>query len=154
MTGYKKILRLARLPLAMVVAILTLAIMARATQTITTPNASFISYTLAPGANSAAITPVSNQSVLVMGVTNTSNYKGTGHVTLLRVPSNALVWAGQESSTPAALTSGFSAVAGTHIVYLDSAHTIDIQVNTADTFGIHSANLAGVTLTGNVTMIW
>ncbi len=41
--------------MATVVAIITSMVVANATQTITTPNAAFISYNLAAGANSAAI---------------------------------------------------------------------------------------------------
>jgi hypothetical protein len=47
--------------LASVVAILTSVVVANATQTITTPNAAFISYSLAASANSAAITPATNR---------------------------------------------------------------------------------------------
>ena len=43
--------------LAAVVAIITSMVVANATQTITTPNAAFISYNLTTGTNSAAITP-------------------------------------------------------------------------------------------------
>jgi hypothetical protein len=46
--------------MATVVAIVTSMVVANATQTITTPNAAFVSYSLAAGANSAAITPVLN----------------------------------------------------------------------------------------------
>ena len=152
MTRYETISRLVRLPLAMVAAILTLAIMARATQTITTPNAVVIGYNLAAGANSASVTPVSNQSVLVMGVCTTPSVRGTGHVTLLHVSGAFLEWVGLESPTPAAITSGFSGALGTHIVFLDFDHLVDIEVNSADTFRIHNGSVAG--RAGNVTMIW
>ncbi len=52
--------------LATVVAIITSMVVANATQTITTPNAAFVSYSLAAGADSAEITPATSQSVLVM----------------------------------------------------------------------------------------
>jgi hypothetical protein len=51
--------------LATVVAIITSMVVANATQTITAPNAVFISYSLAAGANSAAITPATNRWVLL-----------------------------------------------------------------------------------------
>jgi hypothetical protein len=53
--------------LATFVAIITCLAVANATQTITTPNAVKITYNLAAGASSAAITPASNTSVLVLG---------------------------------------------------------------------------------------
>jgi hypothetical protein len=46
--------------LATVVVIITSMVVANATQTITTPNAASISYSLAAGGNSAAITPATN----------------------------------------------------------------------------------------------
>src|SRR5260370_9745638 len=47
--------------LATVVAIITSVVVGNATQKITTPNAAFISYSLAAGANSAAITSVTGR---------------------------------------------------------------------------------------------
>src|SRR6266567_3618401 len=55
--------------MAAVVAIITSMVVANATQSITTPNAAFISYSLAAGASSAAITPATNKWVLVGGCT-------------------------------------------------------------------------------------
>src|SRR5438874_4411390 len=109
--------------LATVVAIITSIVVANATQTITTPNAAFISYNLAANANSAAITPVTNKSVLVMGCC--TNGGGVGQVSLLHSPSTGISWVGLESYSPAAITSGFNFV---HIVYIDFGHTVDIQV--------------------------
>ena len=153
MEHYPKMVRFGSLILAAVVAMLTLSVVVHATQVITTPNAAFFTYNLAAGANSAAITPVANQSVLVMGVqTAPVTYAGTGHVTLMRSPGSFLEWVGLESPSAAAITSGFSGAAGTHIVFLDDIHSVDIQVNIRDTFRIHNANTS--TMTGNVTLIW
>jgi hypothetical protein len=152
MKDYNKVRRFGSLILATVVAILTLSVMVHATQVITTPNAAFFSYSLAPGANSAPITPVANQSVLVMGTTTTFNFRGVGQVAMLHITGSFLEWTGLESISPSTITSGFSGVAGTHIVFLDFSHQVDIQVNTADTFRIH--NGASATRTGNVTLIW
>src|SRR5213080_2889827 len=57
--------------MATVVVIITSMVVANATQTITAPNAAFISYSLAFGANSAPITPATNRSVLVIGCCTT-----------------------------------------------------------------------------------
>jgi len=70
----------------------------------------------------------------------------------LRVPSSFLEWTGIESPAAAAITSGFSGTKGTHIVYLDFSHLVDIQVDTTDAFIIHNANT--ITQTGVVTLIW
>ena len=137
---------------AVVVATLTFATVAKATQVITTPNAAFASYNLAAGGNSAAIVPAANLAGHVMGVCNTFNFRGVGHVTMLRVPASFLEWVGLESTAGAAITRGFSGVQGTHILYLDFGHQVDIEVNTTDSFRIH--NGAAAVRSGNVTMIW
>jgi hypothetical protein len=133
-----------------VIAIITSMVVANATQTITTPNAAFISYNLAAGANSAAITPATNRSVLVMGSCTT--VYGVGQVSLQHIPSGAMVWVGLESYGPTAITSGATGGAGAHIVWIDSFHAVDIQVASADTIRVHNGS-AG-TRAGNVTLVW
>src|SRR5215470_7817136 len=91
--------RWAAMLLATVVAIITCLAVANATQTITTPNAVFISYNLAGFTNSAAITPASNRSVLVMGCCTTLG--GVGQVSLLHISSGGggvKDWVGLEST--------------------------------------------------------
>ena len=120
-----------------------------------TPNKTVISYSLAPGANSAAITPVANKPVLVMGVCTTSGWRGVGQATLLHIPSSFIEWTGLESPYylgSAVITDGYSGAAGTHIVFMDYGHTVDIQVNSADTIRVHNAS--SITQTGNVTLVW
>ena len=136
--------------MATVVAIITSIVVANATQTITTPNAAFFSYSLAPGANSAAITPVTNRSVLVMGCCPFSG--GVGQVSLLHIPSTYIAWVGLESSGSATITQGATATAGTHILWIDLLHHVDIQVASADTIRI--GNGATTARAGNVTLIW
>jgi len=157
MKHYKRVRPFGSLILATVVAILTLSVVVHATQVISTPNAAFFSYSLANGANSAPITPVANQSVLVLGMHTTLGFRGEGFVHMLHVGGTAsfphfLEWVGLESPSSPAITSGDSNTPGTHIVWLDFNHTVDIQVNTADTFVVHNAS--GVAVTGNVTLIW
>ncbi len=140
--------------LATVVVIITSVVVANATQTITTPNAAFISYSLAAGANSAAITPITNKSVLVMGCSNTLD-GGVGQVSLFHRPSTEIVWIGLESYNGASTTTttaGSGNILGTHMVYIDYNHLVDIQLASADTIRIHNAN--GFTVTINVTLIW
>jgi len=150
-----KCARSATLLLAGVVAVLTFAVVAQAVQTITVANASLISYNLAPGANLIVTVPVANQPVLVMGCQLTAGDRGVGQVTLLRVPANFLEWVGLESTAGAVITQGFSAVLGTHILFLDFAHLVDLEVQNADQFRIHNGRAAGTAnVTGNVKMIW
>src|SRR5580698_8725285 len=144
--------RISRLVLAALVAVVALNIGMHATQTISTPNASKISYNLSAGASSAAVTPAESVPVLVMGVQNNLGYRGVGQVSMLRVPSSFLEWTGIESPSAAAITSGFSGTAGTHILYLDFSHLVDIQVASTDTFVIHNANT--IAMAGVVTLIW
>ena len=136
--------------LATVVAIIASMVVANATQTFATPNAAYISYSLASGANSAPITPAASRSVLVMGCCITSG--GVGQVSLLHIPSTARQWAGLESEPGAIITSGSSGVAGTHIMAIDGGHAVEIQVASADTIRVHNG---GPSLrAGNVTLIW
>jgi hypothetical protein len=138
--------------LAIVVAILTSMVVANATQTITTPNAMYVTFSLATGGTSAAITPANNKSVLVMGCCTTAGRQSVGQVSLLRVPSIVLQWTGLESNGPAAITSGGSNTANTHIVYIDSLHKVEIESASVDTIRVHNADT--VTRDGNVTLIW
>ena len=138
--------------MATVVVIITTMVVANATQTITTPNAVNIPYNLAAGGGtSAPITPASNRSVLVMGCTTNLNF-AVGQVSLLHIPGIEIDWVGLESQPSATITQGSSNTPGTHIVYIDTNHRIDIQVASADTIRIH--NSYNVALVGNVTLIW
>ncbi len=139
--------------LATVVVIITSIVAANATQTITAPNAAFVSYNLAEGANSAPITPASNRSVLVMGYCSTTD--GVGQVSLVpSQPGNGILWVGLEScSGPSTTTTaGFTNTAGAHIVYIDFNHQVEIQVASINTIRVH--NGAAFTRAGNVTLIW
>ncbi|MHB8218014.1 MAG: hypothetical protein ACYDDS_18225 [Candidatus Sulfotelmatobacter sp.] len=150
--NHSKFSRVSRLLLAGLVAVVALNIGMHATQTITTPNASKVVYNLAAGASSAAVNPVENLPVLVMGVQNNLGYRGVGQVSMLHIASSFLEWTGIESPASAAITSGFSGTAGTHILYLDYSHLVDIQVASTDTFIIHNANT--IAMSGVVTLIW
>src|SRR5205807_1520479 len=107
-TRIRKFSRPGVILMATVVAIITSVVVANATQTITTPNAAFITYSLAAGANSAAITPIANKSVLVMGCCTTNG--GVCHVSLLHLPSNVIQWLGLESSdtSTSSITAGYN----------------------------------------------
>ena len=136
--------------LATVVVIITSMVAANATQSLTTPNAAFISYNLATGTSSAAITPATNRSVLVMGCCTTFDTEGVGQVDLLHIPGTVMTWVGLDSISGAAIISG-RAVAG-HIVYIDFNHKVDIQMASADTILIHNGSTG--TRAGNVALVW
>ena len=63
-----------------------------------------------------------------------------------------ITWVGLESPNGAAITQGGSSAAGTHIVFINYYHLVDIQVASADTIRVHNGS-AG-TLAGSVTLIW
>jgi hypothetical protein len=137
---------------AAAVASMTLAVTANAGSVLASANRASISYNLPNGASTAAVTPVTNRPVLVMGTQNSVGFRGVGFVNLLHVPGQFLEWTGLESTSGSAITEGFSSTTGTHIVFLDFDHSVDIQVNTADTFVVH--NNSGGTASGVVTLIW
>ena len=144
--------RLTVMLVAAVVAIVTSTVVADTEQTLATPNKTVINYSLAPGANSAAITPMANQPVLVMGCCTTLGFRGVGHVTLLHIPSSFIEWVGLNSTSGASITDGYSGAAGTHIVFIDYSHQVDIQVNSPDTIHVHNASTG--MRAGHVTLVW
>lgn len=87
-----------------------------------------------------------------MGCQTTIGYRGIGSVTLLHVPSSFIEWVGLESPAGAAITQGFSGTAGTHILYLDYSHLVDVRVAGPDTILIHNGN--SITQTGDLKLIW
>src|SRR5215472_628031 len=110
-TRTEKSSRWAAILLAAVVAIITCLTVANATQTITTPNAMKITYNLAPGTNSALITPAANTPVLVMGCCTTIGLRAVGHVSLVHnTPGTLMAWTGVESHSgmPTTFASGTS----------------------------------------------
>ena len=153
MARYPKLSYTATLLVAAVVATLTFAVAAHAVQTIIAPNAAVISYSLTTGGNTAAITPVANKPVFVMGDQTVAGDVGSSDMTVVNSnPGDGeLVWSGLESDG-GGVTAGFSPVAGTHIIFIDFAHQVDLEVANATSFKVH--NGAGSTRTGGVTLIW
>jgi hypothetical protein len=156
MTRYNRFSRPAGLLLAVIVATLTLAVTAHAVQTITTPNAAFISYNI-PAVNSfgPTITPVANQPVHVMCSQTTLNFRGVGQVALLRIVGSFVEWTGLESPSAAGstITSGFSGTTGAHVLYCDYGHSVDLQVLGPDALRVHNAALFSPAV-GNVSLMW
>lgn len=153
MKDQSKFSRTVSLFAAAVVALATLAVLVPATQAVALgPNAATFSYNLAAGASSGAFTPVTNKPLLVMGIQDTVGFRGVGFVTMLHISGSFLEWTGLESTAGSAITQGFSGTAGTHIVYLDFSHQVDIEVASADSFLVHNTSTGS--RTGNVTIIW
>jgi hypothetical protein len=117
-----------------------------------------VKFTLAPGESSKPIQPAADVPVLVMGVQTTVGTRGVGQITLLRVPNNFLEWEGYDIATGvvaggnSTLTGGYSASAGTHMVWLDYVGQVDLQVANANQFVVHNAGSG--TATVEVTLIW
>jgi hypothetical protein len=112
-------------------------------------------YNLAAGTSSAAIKiPVADTPVSVTCSQNAVGFRGVGQATILKtsVAPNFLEWVGTDIATTA-VTSGFSASAGTHIVYCDYVgKTVDMQVNDAGSIKI--VNTSGSTATGVITFFY
>jgi hypothetical protein len=112
-----------------------------------------VKYTLAPGATSNPIAvPATNTPVSMTCTQNAVGYRGVGQATVLRVaPASFLEWVGMDIAS-SAISSGFSAAGGTHIVYCDYSKTVDIQVHSATQIQIVNTNT--ITMSGVVTFIW
>lgn len=141
-----------RLLTAAAVATLTLMIVVHAGAVALTPNAAFTTYNLAPGASSPPITPVPNQSVLVMGTCTSFGTRGIGQVAMLHIPGSFLEWVGLNSTFNGTIAQGFSGAPGTKIVQIDFSGGVFLEVASPDTFAV--VNKSAATRTGNVTMIW
>jgi len=139
--------------LAVLVGVITFAIVANAAMVCTVPNAATYSYALNP--NLSFIIPLVlplDRPVQVMGVMTTAGgAQGVGQATLLRSSAGFIQWVGVESF-PGGISFGRSAAMGAHIVFLDQPHQVDIEVNNAATIRVH--NSAAQPRAGNVTLIW
>jgi hypothetical protein len=134
----------------LIVAVLS-QVVGKAAVTLTTPNSSVVNYTLAAGATSAPITPITNQPVIIVGANYTTTDFAVSNLTLVHVPGIMMRWVGIEAGT-GALTHGGSTALGTHIVWLDQSSKVSLEVFSADSFVIHNANT--VSEAGSVKLIW
>jgi hypothetical protein len=153
----RNFIRPAQFVLAAIVAITTLVVVAHAAESLATAQKMSIAYKLAPGANSGAIKPVANTPVLILadqtGVACDCDDVGSSLMTVVNsTVDRELVWNGFESNN-GGLTSGFSPVAGTHIMYIDFGHVVDLEVSNATSFHVHNASTSE-TYNGTVTLVW
>jgi hypothetical protein len=144
-----------------IVAALALACTADAVQTTTTPNASFITYSLAAGTNSRDYLAQPNISTLIMANCTTTGFRGVGQVTLLRIPSSFVEWAGFNSTANATdTTRGFSGTEGTHIMNIDFSSQVWLEVGASGGTGpgtrdsVRISNESNGVRSGNMTWIW
>ncbi len=153
--GNRSFVRAGKFLVVAVIATVTFAVLGHAVQTVTNPNAATFVYSLAPGGNSANITPAANLPVLVLADQTTVGCVNSSLVTIVNsVGQDAeLVWNGFETRAQG-LTQGFSPAAGTHIVYTDWCDAVDLEVTNATSFHVHNSNTSTFTAKGNVTLIW
>ena len=135
------------------VVIMTVAeVVGRATTILTTPNTAVIAYSLTAGATSAAITPAASTGVLLVGTNTNSTNFSVGSISLVHISGTLIRWVGLEAPPSATITQGGSTSPGTHVVYLDSSHQVDVEILSADQLVVH--NKATSTQTGTVKLIW
>jgi len=155
---FQKLSRFGSRFLAAIVILGTSVVMVNSVTTLSlaVPNAVTFSYFLGGGGLGPVFTlpaAAANRPMLVMGCNITVGNRGVGHVSLLRATAAPafLMWVGQNSD-PTSITQGFSAVAGTDIVFIDFAHDVSIEVASASAIRVHNINAAAQT--GIVTLIW
>jgi hypothetical protein len=146
-----KLWRFGVLAAAVTAAAMAVGVVSEAASTITAPNSSVVSFSLTAGGTSAGFTPPTGSGVLLLAMDTTTANFGVGNISLAHITGTEIRWVGQESST-GAITHGGTTAPGTHVVYLDASHKVDLEILSADSLVIHN----GMTTTqaGKVTMIW
>lgn len=131
---------------------ITTGVVGKAASTFTAPNVASINYNLAPGATSSALTPATNTPVALIGANSTSADFSASSATLIHIPNKMIRWVGLESVPSATIVHGGSTTPGTHIVYLDYDHKVDVEILSADEIDVH--NSSSSTEAGTVKLIW
>jgi multisubunit Na+/H+ antiporter MnhB subunit len=150
--------RPAKFILAVIVGALTLAVVGHATQTIVTSNSAVYTYTLNPGQTGENISPPADTPVWITadqtGTVCGCDDVGSSFMTLVNSSvDRELVWNGFESNK-GGLTAGFNPTLGTHIMYIDFSHLVDLEVNNGTSFHVTNSSSNGATANGSVTMDW
>ena len=153
---YEQISRIAGLLSAAAVAAVTFAVTAHAVQSLTIANEFTMAYTLDVDGSSVPITTVANLPVLVMGDQTFTEDVGSSDMTVVNSAGrdNELVWSGLEWSGKrwGRCYCGLQPDRGHHIMYIDFAHCVELQVNDATSFRVH--NNCPFAAAGRVTEIW
>jgi hypothetical protein len=108
-----------------------------------------IPYDIAPGADSAPIPLPLDVPVLVMGTQILAGYLGVAQATLMSTTVNGdwdevfpvVQWVGLESALGSVITSGYQWNPGTHILYLDYNHTIELVIAGPNSIRVHSGGI-------------
>jgi hypothetical protein len=118
------------------------------------PSLRTVSFNLAPGGITPAIVLPSNTPVQLIGITTTLNFRGVGQASLLGIPGAGgfVEWVGLDSTAGAAITQGFSGVAGTKILFIDFSHQVRVEVAGPNAIRVH--NLAAAPRAGRLSLMW
>ena len=135
-----------------IVTMLLAGVVGKAATTLTTANSAVTNYNLAAGATSSAITPPTNTGVLLLGSNSTSTNFSVGSVNLVHVSGKEIRWTGLESPPSGSIVHGASTTPGTHVVFLDYAHQVDVEILSADALVVH--NKSTTAQAGSVKFIW
>jgi hypothetical protein len=154
--GKHRFARMMQFVLAAIVAVTTIAVLTHATEAVATARRVSVNYNLSSGSSSGNITPASNLPVTItadqIGTVCGCDDVGSSFMTVVRSSVDGeLVWNGFESNG-GGLTTGFSPTPGTHIVYTDFSHVVDLEVSNSTSFHVH--NGGSETANGTVTLIW
>ncbi len=109
-------------------------------------------FDLAAGASSAAIPLPQDVPVQVIGVSNTGVAQATLMSKAFGGGSGFILWTGLESPAGSVITQGGTGFPGTHILFLDFDHLVDIKVNNPTS--IRVSNSSAGRRTGIVKLIW
>lgn len=111
-----------------------------------------VPYSLAGGASLVVSVPGVNTPVQMSCTQNTIGNVGEGQATIIRSTTDELLdWVGIDYFT-GAISRGFSATAGTHIIWCDFAGEVDIEVSSAGAIKI--VNASSATQTGVIMFVF
>ena len=137
---------------SVMVTMIVAEVTSKAATSLATANVAVVNYNLGAGGTTPGITPPAGTAVLLMGTNTTSTNFSVGSVNLVHIAGTQIRWVGLESPPSASIVRGGSTTPGTHVVYLDYNHQVDVEILSADQFAIH--NKATTTQAGSVKEIW
>lgn len=145
---------IARLFLGCAALILAISAIPAQAQLISTPSYRSIPYSLAAGQVSTLIALPPRTPVSVTATQDTVGWGGVAQVTLLSVPGNWVEWVGLDSPSNlgSGIVQGYNGAIGTHIVWIDYGHKVEIQV--ASPTAIRVRNTDTGPRTGRITLMW
>lgn len=97
-------------------------------------------YNLAAGADSVQISLPARIPVSLAGNCLTPGFRGVAQATLQSLPTGFVEWTGLETTSPSSITEGYSKSSGTHILYLDYNHEVDVQVVSSTQIKVHNGS--------------